>query len=179
MPIEATCEYTKDLFAGQGIAPKRIELLSHLPSYGEHLAAYNRIDIALDTFPYNGTTTTCEALWMGVPVVTLAGDRHASRVGVSILSNIGLPELIAQTEEEYIEIAVKLSEDMEKLRSLRERLRDMMRHSPVCDAKGFTANWKIAIGRCGGTTAPMTFGHNSPYWVRERLGITPPCPLLP
>jgi protein O-GlcNAc transferase len=136
---QATCEYTKDLFAGEGIAPKRIELLSQMPSYGDHLATYNRTDISLDTFPYNGTTTTCEALWMGVPVVTLAGDRHASRVGMSLLTNIGLPELVAQTEEEYIEIAVKLSEDMKKLQSLREKLRDMMTNSPLTNSERFTA----------------------------------------
>jgi predicted O-linked N-acetylglucosamine transferase (SPINDLY family) len=76
---------------------------------------------------------------MGVPVITLAGDKHASRVGVSLLSNIGLPELIAQTEEEYIEIAVKLSEDMEKLQSLRERLRDMTANSPLTNSERFTA----------------------------------------
>ena len=95
----------------------------HTESYKEHLGIYNEIDIGLDTFPYNGTTTTCEALWMGVPVVTLAGDRHASRVGLSLLSNIGLPELSAKTVDEYIDKAVKLASDIEKLRFLRERIR--------------------------------------------------------
>jgi len=77
---------------------------------------------------------------MGVPVVTLAGDRHASRVGTSLLTNSGLPELVAETEDEYVKKAADLANDIPGLRSLRKRLRDMMIHSPACDAKGFTAN---------------------------------------
>ena len=136
----STRDYAMDLFVKRGIDAGRIDLLAGVPSIREHLDIYNRIDIALDTFPYNGTTTTCEALWMGVPVVTLAGDRHTSRVGTSLLTNIGLPELVAETEDAYIDIAVKLAADIEKLRLLRKRLRKMMTRSPVCDAKGFTAN---------------------------------------
>ncbi|MBM4146917.1 MAG: tetratricopeptide repeat protein, partial [Nitrospira sp.] len=82
-----TCQYATELFRGFGVAVERIDLLSHVPSFREHLDLYNKIDIGLDTFPYNGTTTTCEALWMGVPVITLAGNTHASRVGMSLLSN--------------------------------------------------------------------------------------------
>ena len=134
-----TREYLSALFKQQGITEERIIFMFHTKSYTDHLAVYNNIDIGLDTFPYHGTTTTCEALWMGVPVITRAGDKHASRVGVSLLSNIGLPELIAQTEEEYIEIAVKLSEDLEKLRYLRERLRDMTTNSPLTNSERFTA----------------------------------------
>ena len=80
------------------------------PSQLRHLELYNRIDIGLDTFPYHGTTTTCEALWMGVPVVTLAGQRHAARVGVSLLTNLGLGELIADTPEQYLQIAQALGQ---------------------------------------------------------------------
>jgi predicted O-linked N-acetylglucosamine transferase (SPINDLY family) len=134
-----TREYLSALFKQQGITEERIIFLFHTKSYKDHLAVYDKIDIGLDTFPYHGTTTTCEALWMGVPVITRAGDKHASRVGVSLLSNIGLPELIAQTDEEYIEIAMRLSEDMEKLQSLRERLRDMMTNSPLTNSERFTA----------------------------------------
>jgi predicted O-linked N-acetylglucosamine transferase (SPINDLY family) len=135
-----TREYAMEMFTQKGIESERIELLSYEHSYRGHLDIYNRIDIGLDTFPYNGTTTTCEAIWMGVPVITLAGDRHASRVGVSLLSNIGLPELIAKTEDEYIDIAVKLATDIGRLQVLRQRTRYMMTHSPLSDAKSFTAH---------------------------------------
>ena len=109
-----------------------------LPAAEDHLNLYNRIDIGLDTFPYNGTTTTCEALWMGVPVVTLEGDRHAGRVGVSLLNQVGLTELIAKTPEEYVQIAVDLAKDTYKLANLRASLRPRMAASPLCDGKGFT-----------------------------------------
>ena len=135
---EQTRQYAKNLFSPGVIDSDRIELLPWELSPHSHLALYNRIDIALDTFPYNGTTTTCEALWMGVPVITLAGNTHASRVGVSLLSNIGLPELIAHTPREYVAKAVALARDLEKLRTLRTFLRDMMLRSPLTDAKKFT-----------------------------------------
>jgi predicted O-linked N-acetylglucosamine transferase (SPINDLY family) len=168
---KGTREYLGALFLQQGIPMDRLIFKFHTASYKEHLAMYNSIDIALDTFPYNGTTTTCEALWMGVPVVTLAGDRHASRVGKSLLTNIGLPELVAETENAYIDIAVKLAADIDRLRFLRERLREMMRQSPVCDATGFTANlencyremWRTyCAGHNSRSYGKRTFGHNSP-----------------
>jgi predicted O-linked N-acetylglucosamine transferase (SPINDLY family) len=135
---QATFNYALEIFAKQGLTPERITLLSHVPSYRDHLLIYNNIDIALDTFPYHGTTTTCEAMWMGVPVITLAGKTHASRVGVSLLSNVGLPELIATTPEEYVAKAVDLARALEKLQLLRKSLRDMMSRSPLTDAKKFT-----------------------------------------
>jgi predicted O-linked N-acetylglucosamine transferase (SPINDLY family) len=137
---KGTREYLEELFKQQGITGERLTFLFHTASYKEHLDIYNRIDIGLDTFPYHGTTTTCEAIWMGVPVITLAGDRHASRVGVSLLSNIGLPELVATTEDEYVESAVKLAADIDKLRFLREKLRFMITHSPLTNADRFTVN---------------------------------------
>jgi protein O-GlcNAc transferase len=137
---KGTREYLADLFRQQGITEGRLVFTFHTESYKEHLGLYNEIDIGLDTFPYNGTTTTCEAAWMGVPVITLAGDRHASRVGLSLLTNMGLPELIAKTEDEYIDIAVKLAADTERLQFLRERLRDMMSHSALTDTGQFTLN---------------------------------------
>src|SRR5678815_3324539 len=94
-----------------GIEPASVEVLPPTGGRREHLATYARIDIALDTFPYNGTTTTCEALWMGVPVVTVAGDRHASRVGASLLSAAGLGELVGGSVDEYITIAAGLAKD--------------------------------------------------------------------
>jgi protein O-GlcNAc transferase len=136
----ATCQYVREMFHQGGIAHERIELISYVPSFIGHLETYKRIDIALDTFPYNGTTTTCEAIWMGVPVITLAGNSHVSRVGVSLLSNVGLPELIAGTPDEYFKITVNLANDVKKLEALRKRLRDMMKYSPLTDAKKFTLN---------------------------------------
>jgi predicted O-linked N-acetylglucosamine transferase (SPINDLY family) len=125
-------------FTREGITEDRITLLSRVPSIKGHLDTYNGIDIGLDTFPYNGTTTSCEALWMGVPVITLAGNTHASRVGVSILSNVGLPELVARTPDEYVTLAVDLARNVNRMQSFREHMRDMMVHSPLCDARGFT-----------------------------------------
>ena len=82
------------------VSAERVELMAWLPSWAAHLALYHRVDIALDPFPYNGTTTTCEALWMGVPVVTLRGDRHAGRVGASLLTQVGLTNWIADSAAE-------------------------------------------------------------------------------
>jgi protein O-GlcNAc transferase len=135
-----TREHAMSFFTQAGIAQERIELLPWQSSANAHLETYNRIDIGLDTFPYAGTTTTCEALWMGVPVVTLAGTTHASRVGVSLLSNISLGELVAQTPDAYVRTAVALASDMQKLRYLRENLRKMMATSPLTDAKKFVTH---------------------------------------
>jgi protein O-GlcNAc transferase len=133
-------KYAMEMFKAHGISPDRVEFMAHMPSFAAHLDLYKRIDIALDTFPYNGTTTTCEALWMGVPVITLEGSMHASRVGTSLLTNIGLPQLIAKTHNEYVTIAVSLANDLKKLQTLRKSLRDMMEHSPLTDARRFTVN---------------------------------------
>ena len=137
---KATCRYAMAMFEQHGIDDKRIELIALTPSFREHLNMYNRIDIALDTFPYNGTTTTCEALWMGVPVVSLSGETHASRVGMSILRNIGLADFIARTDEDYIKIAVTAATDIAALNLLRENLREKMTHSPLCDKELFVKN---------------------------------------
>jgi len=111
----------------------------------DHLARYNNIDIALDPFPYNGTTTTCDALWMGTPVVALAGKTHVSRVGVSQLTNIGLPELIAADTVAYVDIAVALANDLPRLAQLRSSLRERMKVSPLMDSARFTRNLEHAF----------------------------------
>jgi protein O-GlcNAc transferase len=136
-----------DMFVGRGIAVERIEMMPMKSSFREHLDTYNSIDIALDTFPYNGTTTTCEALWMGVPVVTLSGKTHASRVGTSILSNIGLTDFIAHTPEEYIETAVDTARNISALKQLRESLRKKMAHSALCNKESFAINLEHAYRR--------------------------------
>ncbi|MHB8428348.1 MAG: O-linked N-acetylglucosamine transferase, SPINDLY family protein [Acidiferrobacterales bacterium] len=140
----------RDAFGHRGIAPSRLDLLGPDVSAKAHLGRYGGIDIGLDPFPYNGATTTCEALWMGVPVVTLAGATHAGRVGVSQLSNLDLTELIAGTPEEYVETAVRLAGDPERLASLRAQLRPRLAASPLTDAQRFTAGLEralVALGR--------------------------------
>jgi predicted O-linked N-acetylglucosamine transferase (SPINDLY family) len=134
----ATRERYYAQFQQHGIARERIDLIAWLHEHDAHLGLYSRIDIGLDTFPYNGTTTTCEALWMGVPVVTLAGNRHAARVGVSLLTRIGLTELIADSPDDYIRIAQRLSQDPKHLSELRHGLRTRIQASTLGDAPAFT-----------------------------------------
>jgi protein O-GlcNAc transferase len=125
------------LFSTCEISPDRIQFEPYTRTTQEHLSLYNRVDIGLDPFPYNGTTTTCEALWMGVPVVTLKGNRHSARVGASILTQVGLEDFISVTEEGYAKKAVELAADLNKLASLRMSMRRRMKESPLCDAVSF------------------------------------------
>ncbi|HEY1980883.1 MAG TPA: tetratricopeptide repeat protein [Xanthobacteraceae bacterium] len=136
-----------DAFAAAGIAPERLDLLPPLSAAADHLARYARVDIALDPLLYNGTATTCEALWMGVPVVTLRGDRHAARVGASILTAAGLERLIAATPDEYVAIAAALARDRDELSALRGSLRGRLIASPLCDAAGFARAMQDAYRR--------------------------------
>lgn len=129
----------------RGIGEDRLELVSFCHDFGDHFRMYHRVDIALDTFPYNGTTTTCEALYMGVPVVTLAGDRHAARVGSSLLSAIGTPELIARTRDEYIALAVELAGSPERRARYHEGLREMLAGSPLGDAPAFVRRFEHTL----------------------------------
>lgn len=132
------------LFREAGIPAERVDLIAWVPETEGHLSLYHRIDIALDTFPYNGATTTCEALWMGVPIVTLAGNRHAARVGVSLLTRVGLTDLIAQTPEGYVDLSVRLASDLDSLATLRAHLREQMARSRLCDGTGFTRDLEAA-----------------------------------
>jgi predicted O-linked N-acetylglucosamine transferase (SPINDLY family) len=131
-------------FQQLGIDPQRVETLGRVSDTSGHLAAYGMVDIALDTFPYHGTTTTCEALWMGVPVVTLAGKTHVSRVGVSILTHLGHPEWIAASPEQYVKIATDLANDRANLSHLRATLRNRMQSSPLMDATSFARDMEDA-----------------------------------
>jgi predicted O-linked N-acetylglucosamine transferase (SPINDLY family) len=124
-------------FAAEEIRAGRVELRPWLPRAGNPLAAYHDVDIALDTFPYNGTTTTFEALWMGVPVVTLRGGRHAARVGASILTHLGRPGWIAADVTAYQRTAVELAADLAALAGQRRSLRAALRESTLCDAAAF------------------------------------------
>jgi predicted O-linked N-acetylglucosamine transferase (SPINDLY family) len=127
-----------------GIRSERVSIAGPTQSHREHMESYGDVDIALDTFPYHGTTTTLDALWMGVPVVTLAGDRHASRVGVSILSALGLTELVAQTADEYVAAAVRLANNPEELEEMGRSLRQLLTASPLTDGRGFAAKLETA-----------------------------------
>ncbi|KAJ8635658.1 hypothetical protein MRB53_009925 [Persea americana] len=120
-----------------GLESVRVDLLPLILLNHDHMQAYSLMDISLDTFPYAGTTTTCESLYMGVPCVTMAGSVHAHNVGVSILSKVGLGHLIAKTEEEYVQSALELASDITALSNLRMSLRNLMLKSPVCDGANF------------------------------------------
>jgi protein O-GlcNAc transferase len=142
-----------DLFAAESITPDRLELLGNTTHF-EQLQQYNCIDLALDTFPYSGGLTTCEAVWMGVPVVTCPGETFASRHSLSHLSNIGMTETIVGNYADYVETAVHLASDLPRLADLRSSLRARMSGSPLCDADRFTANlagslrnlWRVWCG---------------------------------
>jgi predicted O-linked N-acetylglucosamine transferase (SPINDLY family) len=131
-------------FVRHGVAAERIDLRPSVASTAGHLQMYSEVDIALDPFPYNGTTTTCEALWMGVPVVSLSGDTHAARVGDSISSGVGLGELVAGSLDRYAEIAVALAGDAVRRASLRSGMRQRLRNSPLLDAKLITRDIEAA-----------------------------------
>jgi predicted O-linked N-acetylglucosamine transferase (SPINDLY family) len=131
-----------------GIDPGRVELLLPEREVSAHLARYREIDIALDPFPYGGTTTTCEALWMGRPVVTLRGDRPASRVGASLLAAIGKPEWVASTPEEFQQIAVGLANDRSRLRTESAGLRSALQASPLLDHAGQGRRFGAAVRAC-------------------------------
>lgn len=120
-----------------GVPPDRLTLVARTDRH-EYLRQYHAIDLALDTFPYNGHTTTCDALWMGVPTVTLAGEAHLSRAGLSVLSNVGLEPLVARIPRQYIENAVALARDLPRLSQLRRTLRETMKRSPLMDGPGLT-----------------------------------------
>lgn len=131
-------------FASHGIARERVELLPSDTTTEAHLQRYAEMDIALDSIPYNGTTTTCEALWMGVPVIGLVGDRHAARVSASLLNAVGLRELLAQDEDEFVRIAVQLASDRPRLASLRDGMRARLMASPLLDSRGMARNLEQA-----------------------------------
>ncbi len=129
-------EHFARMFGEHGVGPERLDLRDFTASTESHLALYGEVDVALDPFPYNGTTTTCEALWMGVPVVALAGRVHVGRVGVSLLSAAGLADWVAAGEEEYLAQAVALAADPEGLARIRAALRPRLAASPLLDGAG-------------------------------------------
>ena len=121
-----------------GINKNRIILYPQVVSKIQHFEHYHEVDISLDPYPYNGTTTICEAIWMGVPVITLEGEAHVSRTGVSLLNQVGLEHLIAKTPKEYVHIACSLALDIDSLIELRKTLRERMKSSPLMNERAFT-----------------------------------------
>lgn len=153
-------------FAQHGIDATRLQL--DPGGREDYLEAYHAVDIVLDSFPYNGTTTTCEALWMGVPVVTLRGDRHSARVGASLLSHAGLGEFIGDSVAAFVSTAQSLASDLDGLGELRHSLRERVKASPLCDAPLFARNVEAALREiwstwCAGTPLPAPQGFMSRY----------------
>ena len=145
-------------FATRGIAHTRLELIPRLP-FPEFLQAHARVDIALDPFPFSGTTTTCQTLWMGVPVITLAGKSHVSRVGVTMLGSIGLEQCVAESESDYVTRAIALAAEPVRLQELRHGLRGQMARSPLVNGPRLTRFLEDAYAimwedYCGGSTRP-------------------------
>jgi predicted O-linked N-acetylglucosamine transferase (SPINDLY family) len=127
---------------GHRVRLQQIELVGE-----SHLATYQHIDISLDTFPWSGHTTACESLWMGVPMLTLSGDRHAGRLVASTLTSLGLTDWIARTPDEFVNLAVRMSQDFIRLSELRSRLRGRMQQSPLCDGPRFVQGLEAAYRR--------------------------------
>jgi len=133
----------RELFKARQVSEDRLELTARLSI--NHYKFYNHVDVCLDPFPYNGGTTSCDTVWMGVPFVTLAGNSLVSRIGVSVLNNVDLPELVASTPEQYVEIAVRLATDQNFLLEMRRRLqREHILKSSLFDAKRFTIHLETA-----------------------------------
>jgi len=135
-----------DNFSKLGVDPKRVELADFSPRV-EYLRLYHRIDIGLDTVPYNGHTTSLDSFWMGVPVVTLIGKTVVGRAGWSQLSNLGLGELATKTPEEFVDVVSRLANDLPRLKELRTGLRRRIQQSPLMDAKRFAGNLESAYRR--------------------------------
>jgi predicted O-linked N-acetylglucosamine transferase (SPINDLY family) len=136
-------QHTLDLLSKAGVSPDRVEFVTHQPRQ-KYLELYHRIDLGLDSFPYNGHTTSLDSFWMGVPVITLVGQAPVARAGWSQLSNLGLPELAGKTPEEFVSIAVALAKDQPRLQELRQTLRQRMEQSPLMDAPGFARGIEAA-----------------------------------
>ena len=131
-------------FMDRGIAPDRLEMRTTGVDGISHLREYSKIDICLDTQPWSGNTSTCESLWMGVPMLTLRGSQAAGRQSATVLTAVGLGELIAETPEQFVDIAVKLAASPQQIVKLRARLREQVKRSPLCDSKTFTEHLENA-----------------------------------
>jgi len=170
---QETRERYYGLFDKNQIARERVQIVTWEPARSNHYGLYNEIDIALDPFPYNGTTTTCEGLWMGVPALTLAGNSHVSRVGASLLHRVGLDEFVATTKADYVTKAVALAGNIQKLAAIRAGLRERMAASPLCDAKQFTINLEAAFRAMWKRWCATQRGESDPGTVDAQLAANP------
>ena len=141
----ALADPIRERFSANGITNDRIELVASIDNFNEHLTHYHQGDIALDTFPFSGATTTFQALWMGLPVVSLHGKRFISRMGESICRHAGLGNLCAATPKDYIETCASLAQNLDHLKELRLSLRDQVAASPLCDGVAYTRNFEDAL----------------------------------
>jgi len=166
------------LFEKFGVTSHRVDLVGLLPQTKDHLQSYQYMDLSLDTFPYAGTTTTCEALYMGVPVVTLKGDNHAQNVGVALLTQIeGHTQYIANSKDDYVRIAVDLARNVPRLTEIRRTLRSKMQASYLCNATGFTRNVEVAYKeiwrrRCTETTKGAESNTSAPTFVDSQESLS-------
>jgi predicted O-linked N-acetylglucosamine transferase (SPINDLY family) len=126
----------RELLAKHGIDPSRVEITGRQPMQ-QYLRSHEQVDVLLDTIPFNGHTTTCHALWMGVPTITLAGSRYASRMGMAVMTHLGLPEFVASSTEQFVEIAASLASDAPRLAELRATMRDRLKASALMDEPRF------------------------------------------
>jgi predicted O-linked N-acetylglucosamine transferase (SPINDLY family) len=140
-------ERIRTAFEQRGITPQRLRFITPTATRFDYLELYNGVDIALDPFPYNGVTTTADALWMGVPVISLAGQMSVSRQGVRFLRSIGLADLLADTPDQYVTVASSLAGDLKRLAELRAELRERMKASPLMDARRLTCDLEAAYRR--------------------------------
>jgi predicted O-linked N-acetylglucosamine transferase (SPINDLY family) len=155
-----TADRLREEFVRRGIPADRVRL-EHLVDHPSFLAVYRQIDVSLDTLPWSGHATACEALWMGVPTLTLLGDRHAGRMVASVLTGVGLPEFVTPTPAEFVARAVSLAGDLDWLAGLRAGLRDRVRSSPLGDAATFTRRLEVAYRQLWRRWAcPGEFGRN-------------------
>jgi predicted O-linked N-acetylglucosamine transferase (SPINDLY family) len=146
---EAHRDRVRNALRQAGLPETRAAFVDRQP-LEDYLHTYRRIDVALDPFPYGGGTTTCDALWMGAPVVSLAGGTAVSRAGSSLLSNVGLGHLVARSEEQYLELAAGLIRDVDGLAVLRRELRGRIQASPVMDAESFTRGLEAVFAHMWG-----------------------------
>lgn len=143
--VQARLDELQGVFVAAGIEASRLNFIDRVPDRAAHMALYDEVDIGLDPFPYNGTTTTCEALWMGVPVLTLRGDSFVSRVGESLLQSIGLADWIAEDAGDYAARAMRLAANLDDLAALQGSLRTRFATSPLGDAARFARNFEAAM----------------------------------